>query len=309
MAKPTDFDKLIAQGMAELRLKTQAHDAAWHLGEAEWSVDQDQGQIVFDHKGITATAPVQIIGTFNSEDSTWLWGWDHPSVVPALQEHARRLREYGKQHGIKRLTTRKLASSESEAWEFVAVACKLCGAQGAYRGPAGSASVFMTFGDVTLSKSARSQAAPARPAKKAPGSDKKPPPTGAPAQAVRAFIAAYHAWNTAANDRAKSSRAGSAAYEAAMKLTTAEYDSLISCFCASSVERQSIAFGDDPMHDPEKEAIESESISSTTAIVQTRKVGLYDFASDYEYHLVQEGGEWRIASLLYVDGNGKYECL
>src|SRR4029077_3575387 len=117
----------------ELRLKTQAHDAAWHLGEADWSVDQDQAQIVFDHKGITATAPVQIVGTFNSEDSTWLWGWDHPSVVPALQQHARRVREYGAEHGISQLTTRKLACTENQAWEFAALACKLCGAQGAYR--------------------------------------------------------------------------------------------------------------------------------------------------------------------------------
>ncbi|MEZ5950997.1 MAG: hypothetical protein R3C12_17650 [Planctomycetaceae bacterium] len=309
MAMPTDFDKLTAQAMEELRLKTQAHDAAWHLGEAQWSVDQDQGQIVFDHQGITATAPVQIVGTFNSEDSTWLWGWDHPSVVPALQEHAKRLCEYGKQNGIERLTTRKLASSENEAWEFAALACKLCRAQSAYRGPSGSAIVFMTFGDVSLSKSTLSQAAPPKPATKSPRSDNEPPPTGAPAQAVRAFIAAYYAWNTAAIGRSKSSRAGSAAYEAAMKLTTVEYDSLVSRFCASSVERQGLAFGDDPMHDPEKETVESESVSDLKAIVQTRKVGLYDFVSDYEYHLVQEGGEWRIASLLYVDENRKYECL
>jgi hypothetical protein len=38
-------------------------------------------------------------------------------------------------------------------------------------------------------------------------------------------------------------------------------------------------------------------------------LGLYDFVSDYEYHLVREGNEWRITSLLYVDADGKYECL
>ena len=83
MAESIDFDKLLAQSMEELRLKTQAHDGTWHLSEADWSVDQDEGQIVFDHKGTSATAPVQIVGTFNTEDSTWLWGWEHPAVVPA----------------------------------------------------------------------------------------------------------------------------------------------------------------------------------------------------------------------------------
>jgi hypothetical protein len=48
--------------------------------------------------------------------------------------------------------SRKVACDEAEAWEFTALACKLCNAQGAYRGPAGSARVFMTFDDVQLSK-------------------------------------------------------------------------------------------------------------------------------------------------------------
>lgn len=43
-------------------------------------------------------------------------------------------------------------SSEEEAWRFTAVALHLSGAAGAYRGPAGSTYVFMTFGDVTVRK-------------------------------------------------------------------------------------------------------------------------------------------------------------
>ena len=153
MVQPADFDTLVAQSMEELRLKTAAHDAGWGVGDADWSVDQDQGEIVFAcASGITATARVQIVGTYNSADGTWLWGWDHPSVVPALQEHARRVRDYGKQHGIKRLATSKLACSVDETWQFAAIACKLCDAQGAYRGPAGDAFVFMTFGEVRLRK-------------------------------------------------------------------------------------------------------------------------------------------------------------
>ncbi len=175
MVEPTGFAKLIAQSMEELRLKTRLHDETWHLGDADWSVDQDQGQIVFDHQGITATAPVQIVGTFSNEDSTWLWGWDHPAVVPALQQHARRVREYGEEHGISQLTTRKLACSEDEAWEFAALACKLCGAQGAYRGPAGTALVFMTFGDVKLTQSASSTATPVKLSKTASAPGKQPP--------------------------------------------------------------------------------------------------------------------------------------
>lgn len=150
----SDFRQTLDQSMEELRLKTEAHDGAWRLGEADWNVDQDVGTIIFTRPdGITATCPVQIIGTYNTDDGTWLWGWEHPSVVPALQDHAKQVRAYGQKHGISRLTTQKLECEEDEAWEFAALACKLCGAQGAYRGPAGSALIFMTFGDVQLGNS------------------------------------------------------------------------------------------------------------------------------------------------------------
>lgn len=158
VSEPAEYRTLVEQSMEELRIKTQAHDQLWGLAESDWSVDQDTGTIVFNGpKGMTATCPVQIIGTFSTADDTWLWGWDHPAVQAPLQEHARRVREYGIAHGIDKLTTQKLALTQDEAWEFAALACKLCEAQGAYRGPAGTAMVFMTFGNVQLSKSPATQ--------------------------------------------------------------------------------------------------------------------------------------------------------
>ncbi len=49
---------------------------------------------------------------------------------------------------------RKVECAESDCWEFTALACKLCDAKGAYRGPSDTARVFMTFGEVTLSHEA-----------------------------------------------------------------------------------------------------------------------------------------------------------
>ncbi|HWE95809.1 MAG TPA: hypothetical protein VG269_17725 [Tepidisphaeraceae bacterium] len=151
---PPELRRQIEKAVNGLSLATAAHDATWHLGEAAWDLDQDVGTIVFTTpQGIRAQAPVQIIGTFNTEDGTWLWGWDHPSVVPALAENAKKMLAYGQQHGFTRLTTRKLQCSEQECWELTALAYLQCGANGAYRGPAGTARVFMTFGEIQLSKS------------------------------------------------------------------------------------------------------------------------------------------------------------
>jgi hypothetical protein len=48
--------------------------------------------------------------------------------------------------------TRKLNCDEADCWEFTALACQLCKAEGAYRGPGGTTLVFMTFGKITMSK-------------------------------------------------------------------------------------------------------------------------------------------------------------
>jgi len=70
-----------------------------------------------------------------------------------------------------------------------------------------------------------------------------------------------------------------------------------------------VTFGDDPVHDPETETFQSVVVSEPTSIIRTRKPGLYNTVYNYEYHLVQQAGAWWIASVLYVDNEGKYECL
>jgi hypothetical protein len=150
---PPELRELIEGAMNGLQAANELHDAAWHLGEADWNLDQDEGTITFQTPdGITATAPVQIIGTYNTKDGTWLWAWDNTSIRPPLAESARRLRQFGQERGFRRLTTRKLQCSEQDCWEFAALAMRVCGESGAYRGPAGNVRVFATFGEVKLSK-------------------------------------------------------------------------------------------------------------------------------------------------------------
>jgi hypothetical protein len=111
------------------------------------------GQLTFTSpKGLLATAPVQIVGSFNTQDGTWLWGWDNPSLEAKLTEHMSKVRSFGLERGYEVLTTPNLVCPESQCWELTALACMLAEAQGAYRGPAGAVRVFVTFGNVKLSK-------------------------------------------------------------------------------------------------------------------------------------------------------------
>jgi hypothetical protein len=151
---PTDFSTLQKVSIEELKLKTDAHRKAWGLDRISgWDLSQDSGDLVFSlADGLKATAPAQIIGTYDSEDHTWLWAWANSSIEDKLKADALKVRKYGGEHQIDKLTQRKWTGTEDDAWAMVALAVKLCGRQGAYRGPAGPTKVFIAFGEVTLSK-------------------------------------------------------------------------------------------------------------------------------------------------------------
>ena len=143
----------MARAVEDLRLKTASFDVLFKIGEASWALDQGTGIIKFTSPdGVVATAPAQIIGTFNTEDRTWLWAWDNPTIDEKLRVHSARVRAYGERHKIEEFTTRKFRTTEERAWELTALACRLGEYQGAYRGPDGVARVFITFGDVELKK-------------------------------------------------------------------------------------------------------------------------------------------------------------
>jgi hypothetical protein len=148
-----DQRSFVDRAVAELQAKMAAVDAVAHISGARWDVDQDAGTITFTRNdGFQVSAPVQIIGTYNSKDGTWLWSWDNPSIEEPLRRASAAALTYGEEHDISCLTTQKISCAESDCWEFTALAAKLDEAQGAYRGPAGRTYIFMTFGNVQISK-------------------------------------------------------------------------------------------------------------------------------------------------------------
>ena len=133
-------------------------------------------------------------------------------------------------------------------------------------------------------------------------------PTTDPAETVKAFIAAYHAWQDAAFARSQAADADGLAR--ARKITIEEHDKqLVARFYAPTVVPQSPTYGTYSMHDLARETIESVSVDGAKAIVITKHNEVSGLASQYEYHLSVIDGAWKLTSLLYVDTEGKYECL
>ena len=151
---PSEFASLQKMSIEELKIKTEGHVKLWGLDRIEcWDLSQESGELVFSlQNGMQAVAPAQIIGTYNTDDKTWLWAWANPSIEDKLKVDALKVRKYGEEHHVDKLTQRKWIGTEDDAWAMVALAVKLCDKQGAYRGPAGATDVFIAFGGVTLSK-------------------------------------------------------------------------------------------------------------------------------------------------------------
>ncbi len=143
----------VEQARVEVEAKMSSLDAIIHFGEAVWNADLEEGTISFiTPSEMTATAPVQVIGTYNQNDNTFLWGWDHPSIDDPIAKHAKILKEYGQENKLSPLTERTIKCSEEDCWEFTILASHLNKAQGIYKGISGETLIFMTFGEVNLSK-------------------------------------------------------------------------------------------------------------------------------------------------------------
>ena len=156
-----DFEALVEKAQNDLQAKTASHQAVWGFGKAaRWDLNQGDGVLVFSFPDKKVTCEAQVIGSFDKSQGTWLWAWDNPSVATNLTTASKQLLEYGKQHGFERLTRAEWKATEQDAWDIAALAALICQAQGAYRGPAGDAYVFMTFGAPKIMKTDAEPSAP-----------------------------------------------------------------------------------------------------------------------------------------------------
>jgi hypothetical protein len=130
-----------------------------------------------------------------------------------------------------------------------------------------------------------------------------------PEEIVNSYIQAYFDWNNRSDARTNLVVGDEEKYGRSMKVATDEYQQILNRLCVKSTVTYSTNFGNNPLHDPKSETIESVDIQGTTALVRTRDIRKFGPLVSYEYHLVQEDGQWRICKLLYVDDISADDCL
>jgi hypothetical protein len=145
-----DVERFWAEAWRDLQYRQGQLAKRGKLAHASWTVDQSAGLIQFERaNGELATAPVQIIGSWNPAIEIFTWGWDHPSVRTRLRAFAERTRWFGEAHALPELTESRQRATELEAWRLTAIALKVNGAMGAYRGPTEGPVIFMNIGELT----------------------------------------------------------------------------------------------------------------------------------------------------------------
>jgi len=146
-----ELETLLNEGREMIDRTSKAHRERWGLGSANrWVLDQDLGQIVWSFDDHVASAPAQILGSWNGKVSSWAWAWDNDSIQPQLRTTAEEVRAIGTLNGVGALATSPLKLDEAQVRDLVAVAFRLAGGTGLYHHYDGLLATYITFGPVTL---------------------------------------------------------------------------------------------------------------------------------------------------------------
>lgn len=150
----TELGILLLQGEDMIQQLARAHQS-WGLGSASrWDLDQRTGLISWTFSDKIATAPAQIIASYSSGAGTWRWAWANQSILPGMSRDSRAVRDWSLEHGgHAALTTPEVPADDAAAASLAALAVRITGATGFYRGSGSAGIPFITFGPVTLTAS------------------------------------------------------------------------------------------------------------------------------------------------------------
>ncbi len=146
-----ELETLVSEGHEAIARTTDEHSARWGLGTARrWVLDQQDGRIVWSFEDHVASAPAQILGSWNSEVNSFVWAWDNDTITDPLCETAVTVRAFGEEHGIAALTASPLQLDEAKVRDVVALAFRVGRCSGLYHPFDGRLASYIAFGEVTL---------------------------------------------------------------------------------------------------------------------------------------------------------------
>lgn len=150
---PTDMKSLIGMAMAHTQALQKGHLESWGFGHnTTWDVDLEAGTISWTFPDKVARASAELIGTYSEKDSSFLWGWNHPSAPEGSAIAAAAVKSHADTHDLEQLQAGKVKCGLDDCWPLSSTAVLIGDLQGVYRGNAAEGVyAFIGFGKVTLS--------------------------------------------------------------------------------------------------------------------------------------------------------------
>jgi hypothetical protein len=149
-----DIDTLLLEGRELIDHSSRAHTTRWGLGTAKrWVLDQQDGRITWSFEDHIASAPAQILGSWNAQVSTFVWSWDNDTIQPALCVTAEQVRAFGVANQVSALCTSPLKLDEGQVRDLMALAFRIGDCTGLYHPFDGQLASYVAFGPVTLEES------------------------------------------------------------------------------------------------------------------------------------------------------------
>jgi len=149
-----ELETLLLQGRELIEQTTRSHSERWGLGTAKrWALNQDEGRIMWSFDDHVASAPAQILGSWNNKVGSFVWAWDNETIRAPLCETADMVRAFGVENEVSALRTSPLKVDDEQVRDLVALAFRLGGCTGLYHPFDGQLATYIAFGAVTVEES------------------------------------------------------------------------------------------------------------------------------------------------------------
>jgi hypothetical protein len=130
----TTYDKFSTECVEELKTLQDKFFKDYNIDSYDnWFYNQSTGLLTFSTGDNELNFKYIDIGSFSEKSDTWKWSWDNEHTLENVKHRTELIKDFGLKHNYSKLTTGYFESSETEAWEFVAIGAKLCDGIGVYR--------------------------------------------------------------------------------------------------------------------------------------------------------------------------------
>lgn len=136
---PETFRQLSINAQFHLKTRMAGVDPGPGLKSvSDFRLNLKKGRITFCFEGMPdVSADAQIAGTF-SDDGSWMWGWGHPDVPPAMQQAAWAVQQFGERQEIEDLLIRGGPTSDETLSDYLAICAYISDADGVFMGHHGA---------------------------------------------------------------------------------------------------------------------------------------------------------------------------